>query len=129
VKILLKAKMGDEFQDLIVSPYKKGLARLTIGEFSFVCKIADLKSALTSIEEYLKANAERKSTHAYKVGDVVDLHPVRGDKGRILARAPDGRVILFSKDTQPEEGKPVKALIVVAKPTYYIARPVESKET
>ena len=124
MKVIVKAKVGEEFRELVVAPFGRGFAKLTLGDLSFTCRIADLRSALDSIEGYVKANAKNSSDHAYKVGDVVDLYPVKGSDGRVIARAPDGRVVLFAKDSQPDEGKQVRAIIVVSKPTYYIAKPV-----
>ena len=109
------------------SPYVSKLSYFDVSvldAYDINSPIDYIRSALDSIEGYVKANAKNSSDHAYKVGDVVDLYPVKGSDGRVIARAPDGRVVLFAKDSQPDEGKQVRAIIVVSKPTYYIAKPV-----
>ncbi|MEM2187756.1 MAG: hypothetical protein QXG35_00345 [Nitrososphaerota archaeon] len=130
--ILIKAKTEDGFVQMALSPVRRDLVKIEVNGFWIICRIRDILGALESLNSYASRQPEpakikqpTKSTeHALKLGQELEVRPYRGRDGRILAKAPDGRVILFPEDSWPEEGTPTKVRIIKVKPTYYIAVPV-----
>jgi hypothetical protein len=74
-----------------------------------------------------------KGIDEVKIGEVLTVRTFEGKDGGVIGRLPDGRVVLFSKDSVYHDmlgsGQVVEARVVRATRTYVIADPLSPPKT